>query len=456
MLHNSLLGKQAVVLGGGIAGLLAARVLTEYFERVSLIERDRYPEDPIFRPGVPQAHHAHTLLLRGQQIIEELFPGIEHELMTRGAVQGDFINDYCIRFPSGWLHRLPSQIQISVVTRYLLEWQIRQALIKNPQIDIIDKHEVVDVIASEDATSITGVVLRARPHSSPVEQALIRVAADLVVDATGRESKAPQWLKSLGYAPPPETVVNPFLGYASRLYAPPSASKQNWKGMVILSDPPRNLRGGVIWPIENGHWMVSISGTGKDYPPTDENAFLEFARSLSDPALFVAIKEAQPLTPIYGYRRTENRIRHFERLRQQPERFLVMRDAVCAFNPVYGQGMAVAALEAILLKKCLGQWSHRDLSGLARHFQRKLAHVSAGPWALATSKDTRVPVVEGGSMKWTAKWQHSYFDRLFSLLPSDPSMAHQFVKVMHMVKSPITLFRPLIAFKVIFTIREVR
>lgn len=451
MLRNSSLGKQAVVLGGSIAGLLAARVLTEHFERVSLIERDRYPEYPTFRPGVPQAYHVHAMLLRGQQIIEELFPGIGHELLTRGAVQCDFINDYRMRYPSGWLHRSPSQIQGYVVTRLLLEWQIRQALTKNPQIEIIDGHEVVNLTANKDAKSITGVVLRARPHSNPVEQSLISVPADLVVDATGRESKAPQWLKSLGYTPPPETVVNPFLGYASRFYAPPSAFSHNWKGMVILSDPPKNLRAGIIWPTEEGHWMVAIIGTGKDYPPTDEDAFLEFARGLPDPALFLAIKEAQPLTPIHGYRRAENRLRHFERLQQQPERFLVIGDAVCTFNPIYAQGMTVAASEAMLLRECLHQWNHRDLSGLARHFQRKLVRVSAKPWALATSRDACIPGVKGRSMKWIAKWQHYYVDRLFALLPSDPPTAHQFFKVMHMLEPPTTLFNPSIVRKVLFT-----
>jgi 2-polyprenyl-6-methoxyphenol hydroxylase-like FAD-dependent oxidoreductase len=380
--------------------------------------------------------------------MEELFPGIEHELMTRGAIQYDFANDICMRYSSGWLPRSPSQLQGYFMTRSLLEWQIRQALSKNPQIDIIDRHEVVDVTASEDAQSITGVVLRARPH---VEQALISVAADLVVDATGRESKAPQWLKSLGYALPPETVVNPFLGYASRFYAPPSDTRHDWKGLQIQSGPPRNLRSGIIWPTEQGHWMVLIAGTGKNYPPTDEDALLEFARGLPDPALFVAIKEAQPLSPIYSYRRTENRLRHFERLQRQPERFLVMGDAFCALNPAYAQGMTVAALEAMVLRESLRQWSHRDISGLARHFQRKIAHSIALPWALATSLDARVPGVEGGSLKWTAKWRHAYFNRLLTLLPSDPSTTHQFLKVTNMVASPMTLFGPSIAIKALFT-----
>src|SRR5262249_37147443 len=157
---------------------------------------------------------------------------------------------------------------------------------------------------------------------------------------------------------------------------------------------------GVIFPTENGCWMVSLSGAGKDYAPTDENAFLEFARGLSDPALFEAIKDAQPLSSIHGYRRTENRIRHFERLQRQPERFLVTGDAACSLNPIYGQGMAKAALGAMTLRECLSQCRDRDLSGLPHRFQRKLARVNASPWALATASDIRVPGVEGGNIHW--------------------------------------------------------
>src|SRR5205807_7188945 len=141
--------------------------------------------------------------------------------------------------------------------------------------------------------------------------------ADLVVDASGRDSPISNWLESLGYPRPPETVVNPFLGYASRLYTPPSDPQRTWKGLVIQPDPPNHLRNGVIWPVEGGNWLVGLGGTGKDYPPTDEDGFLAFAQGLPDPLLFEALKDAQPHSPIYGYRRTENRWRHLERLSRQ-------------------------------------------------------------------------------------------------------------------------------------------
>jgi 2-polyprenyl-6-methoxyphenol hydroxylase-like FAD-dependent oxidoreductase len=331
----------------------------------------------------------------------------------------------------------------------LLEWQIRQALIKDSRVRIVEGYEVVGVRASEDAKSITGVSLRARSRPQGDEQVLTELTGDLVVDATGRESRVPEWLKSLGYAAPPETRVNPFLGYASRFYMPSVDAQRDWKGMIMQANPPGNLRGGVILPIEGGQWHVVLAGTGKDYPPTDEEAFLEFARSLVDPALFEALKEAQPLSPIYGYRRTENRLRHFERLQRQPEGLIVLGDAVCAFNPVYGQGMTVAALGAIALRESLHQCGERGLCGLPGRFQRKLARVNMLPWTLATSSDMRVPVVEGGNVSRGMRWRYWYLSRLVRRLPTHPLIARKFSKVLHLMESPGVLLHPAVVVQVL-------
>jgi 2-polyprenyl-6-methoxyphenol hydroxylase-like FAD-dependent oxidoreductase len=472
MVSHSQLGKHAVVLGGGMAGLLTTRILTEHFEQVSLIERDHYPEEPVFRPGVPQSRHFHILLARGQQIIEELFPGIQEDLVARGAIESDLIKDYRNRTRYGWCPRVSSPLRIYAMRRVLLEWQVRQALVKSPQIRIIDGHEVVNLVASEDAKSVIGVSLRARlndggqepgsnsqpddsscSHLQPTQvlAALTQVTADLIVDATGRESKACEWLKSLGYAPPAETIINPFLGYVTQIYAPPSGVQRDWKGMIIAITPPENLRTGIIMPNDEGHWMVALGGAGKDYPPHDTDAFLEFGKGLPDPAWFEAMKEAQPISSIYGYRKNENRIRHFERLQRQPERFLVIGDAVCALNPVYGQGMTIAALGALELRECLRQYSPGNLSGLARRFQRKLARLNTLPWSLATSLDLQVPGVEGGKMKQRTTLMDRYLERVLQRVPVDPYVASLFLQVVHMLEAPTALFKLSVIMKVIFS-----
>ncbi len=445
-MQSSFLGGHAIVIGGGMAGLLSAHVLSSYFERVSLIERDHYPEGPVFRAGAPQGRHVHIMLVRGQQILEEFFPGIKDKLIAQGAIEGDFAADYIYSFPSGQSPRIASRLKGYACTRPLLEWQVRREVMARERVHLIDKHEIVNLLASSDGRTITGVQMRERNSKALAEREIIDLTADLVVDASGRDSQVSRWFESLGYTPPPETVVNPFFGYSSRLYVPPADTGRTWKGLVIQGDPPKNLRGGVIWPIEEGNWIVVLGGTGKDYPPTDEDGFLEFIKSIPDPMFHEALKGAQPFSPIYGYRRTENRLRHFERLTRLPEGFVVLGDAVCAFNPVYGQGMTVAAMGAVALDESLRQ---QGLTGLPRHFQRKLARITETPWQLATASDYKVPAFEGTKPDWVTKLTHRYFDSLVALLPTTPSISKTFGEVLHMIEPPTALFRPAIAARVL-------
>ena len=293
-MQSSFLGGHAIVIGGGMAGLLSAHVLSSYFERVSLIERDHYPEGPVFRAGAPQGRHVHIMLVRGQQILEEFFPGIKDKLIAQGAIEGDFAADYIYSFPSGQSPRIASRLKGYACTRPLLEWQVRREVMARERVHLIDKHEIVNLLASSDGRTITGVQMRERNSKALAEREIIDLTADLVVDASGRDSQVSRWFESLGYTPPPETVVNPFFGYSSRLYVPPANTGRTWKGRVVQADPPKNLRGGVIWPIEEGNWIVVLGGTGKDYPPTDEDGFLE-ERAAASPSLSRRGKAAHPL-----------------------------------------------------------------------------------------------------------------------------------------------------------------
>ena len=186
--------------------------------------------------------------------------------------------------------------------------------------------------------------------------------------------------------------------------------------------------------IEKGSWMALLSGTKGDNPPTEDQAFLEFARGLPDPSLYECIKDAIPCSKIYGYRCAENRLRHFEQLRRQPEGFIVMGDAVCCFNPIYGQGMTVAVLEALELDTCLQK---RGMGkGFAHAFQRRVARVLTVPWMLATAADR-------GNKYFGLK----YTEHLFALLEHDPSAMLTFLEVVHMLKHPLALLHPAILLK---------
>jgi flavin-dependent dehydrogenase len=230
------------------------------------------------------------------------------------------------------------------------------------------------------------------------------LAADLVVDASGRASQAQRWLEELGYPAPRETVIASHLGYASRYYAPPPGFQARWRGLYLQYAPPTALRAGTLVPVEGDRWLVGLFGLSRDYPPTDEAGFLEFARSLRSPLLYEAIRDARPLAPIVGYRATENRLRHYDLLPRRPEGLLVLGDAACTFNPVYGQGMTVAAAGALALAGCLrAQGQRGDLRGLAARFQRRLARQLAPVWTLATNGDLRAPGTEGGRVARTRR-----------------------------------------------------
>lgn len=447
----------AVVIGGSMAGLLAARVLADHFARVTILDRDQFPQGPAFRKGVPQARHVHVLLTRGQMVLEDLFPGLQSDLAREGAVPMDWIADTKSLNAAGWVPRFSSRFQTHVCSRDLLEWCVRRRLGEHPNVEMLGGCEVTGVVAADGGGRVVGVRLRRRlerEHSVGNEEQL---AADLVVDASGRDSRAPEWLAGMGYSAVAETVVNSFLGYATRSYERPGALVNEWKLLLITSRPPENVRAGVILPVEGGRWIVTVSGASREYPPTDEEGFLAFARGLPTPIFAEAITPAQPLSPIYGYRRTENRVRHYERLRRWPDGFVVLGDAVCCFNPVYGQGMSVAALAAQQLDAMLRSRSAdghgRDEAslrpGAAWRFQRALARANRVPWLMATGEDFRFAGTEGGRRGALTRLLHRYMDGVQRVAARDPRTLLAFIEVAHLLRSPLLLFQPRIVLRVV-------
>lgn len=438
--------KQAIIIGGGIAGLLAARVLLNHFEQVTLLERDQYPDEPVFRPGVPQGRQIHTLLLRGQQILERMFPGIQTKLLGNGAINQDYASDAMLYYSGGRAPHLPSALPGWQSSRLLLEWQIRQELANYPQLHIVQGYEVVHLLFEQKTSTVFGVQIRAR-NQEPQAQTLQEVKGDLIIDASGSSSRAPEWLKEIGYDVPEETVVNGGFSYATRWYERPPHFQKDWKLIVIHRAPP-SQRAGVVMEIEGDRWTVALIGAQNNHPPTNDEDFLNFAKSLPYPILYESIKEAIPNGKIYGYRRTANRIRHFERLKRFPERFLVIGDAVCCFNPIYAQGMTVAALEAETLDAYLPVWKERQ--GFSRHFQRTIARtVFAAPWQLATTADISAMNKDERPKERTiqriSRW---YVNRLTTLLPHDQHVLLTFLQVHQMLKPSSALMHPIIVAKV--------
>ncbi|WP_017301999.1 NAD(P)/FAD-dependent oxidoreductase [Nodosilinea nodulosa] len=427
----------AVVIGGSIAGLLAARAMLNHFDQVTLLERDCFHDGPSPRPGIPQAQHVHALLMRGHQILESFFPGLTEDLSEQGALLLDWTADWRFLTLWDWMPRHVSNLKSLICSRLLLEWYLRDRLLQMPGFNVQEAATVTGLTATDDATRITGVVLaiNGEPGTLP---------ADWIVDASGRNSKLSDWLVKLGFQRPPEITVNSFIGYASRWYQRPSEGAI--EGVIVAAKPGVTRRGGVLYPVEGDRCVITLSGIEKDYPSSDEEEFLSFAQSLRDPSIANAIRGWEPISPIQCYRRTENHWRHFEKLSTLPEGIVAVGDAVCAFNPIYGQGMTAAALGASLLDSSM---QHPQRQGLGLRFQKQLAQELMSPWLMATSEDFRWEMTTGDRPGWLSQQLQRYFDRVAQAANHDPSVHRAFIEVAHLAKPPTHLLRPRTAWKAI-------
>jgi 2-polyprenyl-6-methoxyphenol hydroxylase-like FAD-dependent oxidoreductase len=435
----------AVVIGASMAGLLAARVLSDHFEQVTLIERDRLTAEAEPRKGVPQGRHVHTLLARGAVIMGEYFPDLFPTLAQDGAILVS-MEDLRWNQLGVWIAPVRSPVKALFQSRPFLEQHMRVQLAARDNVRIMDACEVSQLCAHNDR--ITGVVLRYRAG----EQREEALSADLVVDTSGRGSRAPQWLNSLGYGNVQEISIKIDIGYATRIYRCPAPLPAGWRGLLIYGRPPDDKRGGVIFPIQGGYWMVTLTGSLRDYPPDDEAGFLEFARSLAQPDLYEAMKDAEPVTPIAVYKYSANRWRHYERMKRLPEGFIIMGDAACSFNPVYGQGMSVAAIEAQSLDRCLREQKlfagNNGVVGFTQRFQQAIARDIKTPWLLSTGEDLRYPGVEG-KRSLSIHLLNRYMRRVIELTASEPRMTATLLRIRNLLKPLSTLFQPRIILAVL-------
>jgi 2-polyprenyl-6-methoxyphenol hydroxylase-like FAD-dependent oxidoreductase len=433
-------GAHAIVFGGSIAGLMSAGMLSRHFERVTLVERDRFPDGPQPRKGVPQALHIHGLLTRGMDILADILPGIRQELEAAGGEFLDVVETVASFGAGSWRPRFPSGVKAASMSRLLLEWVIRQRLQALANVRILDGREAVGFLTSADRTRVTGLQVQA-PGGGQVET----LEAALVVDASGRGSRMPQWLEALGYPRVEETRIHVDVGYATRIYRKPRGFAPGWRSMALAPELPRERRLGIIQDIEDHRWLVTLGGWLGDFPATaDEAVFLEFARGLPQPHVYEAIKNAEPLGPVHLYRFPHHQRRHYERMSRFPEGLAVVGDAFCSFNPIYGQGMSTGAMQAEALGESLRQGVH----GAADRYRRRAGEILAGPWALATAGDLAFPEVEGkrppgfGLMTW-------YGNRFQQLAGYDAEALRTFARVQHMIDSPAAMFSPRMVLKVL-------
>ena len=376
---STLIGSQALVIGAGIAGLTAASALAHRFEHVVVLERDSLPAQPTHRAGTPQARHVHGLLLSGQRALSELFPGFEQDLARSGAVPIRAGLDVRVERPGydpfpqrdlGWSGYAASRPAIERALRRRVEGQTN--------IKLRQRCRVMEVLASPDRTMVTGV--RSEDEDGTSET----MAADLVVDASGRGAPTLSLLRSIGCPLPEETTIGIDLSYATSIFPVSDDAARDWKGVMTFGDAPRDSRGGLMLPLEGDRWMLTLARRG-DALPGDAEGFLAFARSLRTPTIYDAICRSKPLDGVARYGFPESVRRHFERLDGFPRGLLPIGDAICRFNPVYGQGMSVAALEACLLKRLLDRPGQEGdpIAELAQRFFAEVQALLETPWSVA-------------------------------------------------------------------------
>jgi len=433
--------EHALVVGGSMAGLLAARVLSDHFDHVTIVERDAVHDHPESRKAQPQTRHLHAVLESGFRIFSQLFPELEKTLIEEGAIVRDFgkaarwyqFGNYKIQEHSG--HRL------LLVSRPLLEWRIRRCVLERPNVSIISSCSAEDPLLSADGQTLTGMKIRKREDANLSQT----ISADLIVDACGRGSPTPIWLKRLGFEPPPEREVKVRVGYATRLYQRCPDLLKGAEILMISSTPPVGKRMTYLFPIEDDRWIVTAGGWNGDYPPGEEQGLLEFIKSLPVPDMFHVVSNAQPLSDIVTHRFPSSLRRHYEKLKRFPNGYLVIGDAVASFNPVYGQGMSSAAMQAQILGEVVGQEFSRDNW---RAYFRRIAEVVDLPWQLAVGEDFRYPETEGEKLP-TVDLINRYVAMIHRASHRDPIVYRQFLNVSNLLAQPTSLMHPRIVWRVL-------
>jgi 2-polyprenyl-6-methoxyphenol hydroxylase-like FAD-dependent oxidoreductase len=373
---------------------------------------------------VPQDHHIHVIWTAGRRAIDQLLPGLFDELVAEGAVAFDNSADMRWFQQGVWKLRVDSGFQMFSQTRPLLERAVRRRVLQDPRIAL--RPEAVIGLAV-DAGRTTGV----RTSSETVP-------ADLVVDASGRGSQLPTWLAEHGYPPPRVSEVTIDLGYASRLYRIPRVHTRDWRVMAIYPKPPDSTKAAVIFPVEGDRWIVTAGGSVGDHPAGDEAGFLAFLDALDRPELAQAIRGAEPLSPIWTMRFPRESRRFYERMHSRPRGVMVIGDALCSFNPLFGQGVSVAALEAVALDRALGDV---DLERVPDAYFRAARKIVDDPWTLATLTDLIYPGVAGRRPPG-AGWLQWYLRQVLVLTASHEDVYRRFLHVVHLTTSLRTLFHP--------------
>ncbi|MFF3464803.1 NAD(P)/FAD-dependent oxidoreductase [Streptomyces sp. NPDC002619] len=428
----------AVVLGGSLAGLLAARALASFADRVVVVERDTLPAGPEPRKGLPQARHVHHLWSGGAKALERLLPGVTERLLAAGVRRLPVTTDMVALSPHGWYRRWEESAFLLPSSRDLLDWVVRSEVLADGRIEVLERTEVLGLLGTDMA--VTGVRVR---EGAGAERAL---SADLVVDATGRGSRAPHWLTSLGLPAAERRQVDSGIAYATRVFRAPEQARAGFPIINIQAAAVdgRPGRGGVLMPIEDGKWMITLYGSRGGEPGTDAGDFARYAREeLAHPVIAELMARAEPLGDEVAFTRaTANRRYFYERMPVWPENFVVLGDALCALNPVYGHGMSVAAQGALAVREIVSREGGLDAPGLARQLQKAVSRAARAAWDLSTGSDVFYPGATESGPTLRERVTAAYVGRLLYAATGNGRIARRVTDVTSLERGAEVLLAP--------------
>jgi 2-polyprenyl-6-methoxyphenol hydroxylase-like FAD-dependent oxidoreductase len=435
---------RAIVIGGSLAGMCAARVLSDFVDAVTIIERDAYPTAQDFRPGVPQARHVHNLLARGLREFEHFFPGFQRRMLDRGAVAVETGWDVATLWPSGWSQRNHTGLWQLYASRPLIESTVLELCRGLRNVNFVERTEVTALrIAGENERYCTGVEVLSRDDGKTAT-----LDANLVVDASGAHSRAAEWLRHLGLELPEDEVVDGYNGYSSRWFRLEKeqawAPEWWWKVVFLRMATPEHPYVIAFFPIENQRWLLSYIGVNKEYPPTREDQFTNALAKLASPVVYDMVRRMEPISPVYPSRATRNRWRHYEQWRRPLGRFIAIADAACSYNPRFGQGMSAAAVSARILNDCLAKYGVAE-PRVADGFFSAQARFQRTPWLFAAADDLRFPVTLGN--RSTSVRLFNWY-RLHVAACSHKTVGRRLTEVTQFVRPLSSLFSPQIVTRV--------
>jgi len=432
VIHYVSSNNQAIIIGGGISGKLAARVLSGFYNEVLILERDHEPVGPWPRKGAPQGEHLHALLHAGEYGLEELFPGITEDFYRSGAVKINSTLDLAWFHHGVWKLRYDGKYSTTLQTRPHLEWHVDQFIKRIPNVVIHYNQVVQDFLYDEEKNQIIGVQLK--------DGSLL---ADLVVDATGVSSLSSSWLAKQQIEVANEKVeIN--LSYISKQFQLSEKKNRDWKIKLVYPNPPHEKMGGTISKVEDNRYIVTLMGyhnviNDKEILKSDQS-FVKLTQKLPKQDIFQELQEATPISNTSIYRVPHIIWRRFDKVKKLPTGLLLIGDTFCRIDPVFGQGMSIAILESLALQKLLKKHNH-ELEKVPTAFHKKAVKIIAPIWNMVITEDFRYPAAKG-KIPFGLSIQQWYARKIFLLSSQNQEVYDSFIKVMNLVRPITSLMKP--------------